>query len=280
MPPSCVGKITAMNKTLAFASLAALALLFHIPQALAWGGQGHRLVARLAETGLTAQARTEVAALLAGEPDSSLAGIASWADDLREHDADLGKRSAAWHYVNIAESGCRYERARDCPGGNCEVEALTVQTAILADRSLPAAQRLQALKFVVHLVGDAHQPLHAGYAKDKGGNTVQVNVDGKGSNLHSLWDSGLLRRTGLDEDALLARIGALPAPVSEQVSLPPPAAAWAEASCRIALSPGLYPASAKIDPAYFDTWTPVAEQQLRLAGVHLAGVLNAALGQA
>jgi hypothetical protein len=248
--------------------------------ALAWGRTGHMLVAELAESDLTPETRRQIDALLATEPGATLPNIASWADELRKNDADLGKRTAKWHYVNLGESDCRYDPPRDCRNGDCEVEALKTQTAILADRSLPAAQRLQALKFVVHLVGDTHQPLHSGYARDKGGNDVQVNVDGQGSNLHSLWDSGLLRHTGLDEDALLARIRALPVPAAgKQVSLPLPFAAWTEASCRIALSPGLYPGSAKIDQAYFDTWTPVAEQQLRLAGARLAGVLNAALGQ-
>ncbi|WDS37529.1 MAG: S1/P1 nuclease [Pseudoxanthomonas sp.] len=237
------------------------------------------LVAELAESDLTPAARRQIDALLATEPGATLPGIASWADELRKNDADLGKRTAKWHYVNLGESDCHYDPPRDCRNGDCEVEALKAQTAILADRTLPAAQRLQALKFVVHLVGDMHQPLHSGYASDKGGNDVQVNIDGRGSNLHSLWDSGLLRHTGLDDGALLAKIQALPRPdAGAGATSPPDPAPWAEASCRIALSPGLYPASAKIDQAYFETWTPVAEQQLRLAGVRLASVLNAALG--
>lgn len=266
-----------MNRTAVFASLAALALLLHIPQALAWGLTGHRLVAELAEPDLTPATRVQLDRLLASEPGATLPGIATWADELRKQDADLGKRSARWHYVNLGESHCHYDPPRDCRNGDCNVEAIKTQTAILADRSLPDAQRLQALKFVVHLIGDAHQPLHAGYAGDKGGNDRQVNVDGKGSNLHTLWDSGLLRRTGLDEDALLAQIRALPAPAEAEQPLPPPAAAWAQAACRIALAPGLYPPGAKIDQAYFDTWTPVAQRQLRLAGARLAQVLNAAL---
>ncbi len=269
-----------MNRSIVrpLAALLALTLTGAPSLALAWGRVGHTLVAELAENDLTPQTRRQIDALLATEPGATLASIASWADELRKEDADLGKRTAKWHYVNLGESDCHYDPPRDCRNGDCEVEALKTQTAILADRSLPATQRLQALKFVVHLVGDSHQPLHSGYAKDKGGNDVQINVDGTGSNLHALWDSGLLRHTGLDNDALLAQIRALPVPVGAEqpMPMPPPAAAWAEASCRIALSPGLYPASAKIDQAYFDTWTPVAEQQLRLAGVRLAAVLNAA----
>ncbi len=271
-----------MNRSIVrpLAALLALALSGAPSLALAWGRTGHQLVAQLAQYDLTPEARRQIDALLATEPGATLPGIASWADELRKQDADLGKRTAKWHYVNLGESDCHYDPPRDCRDGDCEVEALKAQTARLANRALPAAERLQALKFVVHLVGDTHQPLHSGYASDKGGNDIQVNIDGKGSNLHSLWDSGLLRHTGLDDDALLAQIRALPVPAGAEavMPLPPPSAAWAEASCRIALSPGLYPTGAKIDQAYFDTWTPVAKRQLRLAGVRLAALLNAALG--
>src|SRR5690606_36773485 len=78
-------------------------------------------------------------------------------------------------------------------------EAIRTQAAILADRERSDADRLQALKFVVHFVGDVHQPMHAGYARDRGGNTIQVNYRGRGSNLHSLWDSTLLGWRGMDE---------------------------------------------------------------------------------
>ncbi|MDQ7760033.1 S1/P1 nuclease [Xanthomonas sontii] len=249
--------------------------------AFAWGPLGHRLVADLADTQLTPQARAQVRTLLQGEPDPTLAGVANWADQLREHDPDLGKRSARWHYVNLAENDCHYEQTRDCPDGNCAVEALRRQAAILADRSQPQAARAQALKFVVHFAGDVQQPLHAGYARDKGANTVQIQFEGKGSNLHSLWDSGLLRSRGLDEQAYLAELEKqpLPAPSPAGSALPPPAAAWAEASCRIMLRPGFYPPGATLPADYVTTWRPVAEAQLRQAGADLAATLNAALGK-
>lgn len=251
--------------------LAAVLLLLAGPVG-AWGPQGHRLVAALAWTGLTPQARAEILVLLAGEPDPSLPGIANWADQLRAEDPDLGKRSASWHYVNLAEDGCRYEAARDCPGGNCVVGAIDRQLAILADYGQPLAARRQALKFVVHFVGDVHQPLHAGYGHDKGGNTVQVNLGGDGSNLHRLWDSGLLNTTGRDDADYLQHLQAL------TNGLDGGPADWAEASCRIAVQPGLYPAHAKIDDAYVQRWRPVAEAQLRHGGARLAAVLNQALG--
>lgn len=245
--------------------------------ASAWGALGHRLVASLAWDDLDPRVRAEITELLRGEAEPSLAGVATWADELRANDPDLGKRSAKWHYVNLGEHDCAYDAALACAGGDCVVEAIRRQAAILADRDRPRAERLQALKFVVHFVGDVHQPMHGGYARDKGGNDVQVSLtggttDGKGSNLHSLWDSGLLRTTGVDEAAYLTRLRALPLPVDLGGDAP----AWAEASCRIAVQ--AYPARPKIGATYVARWLPVAEAQLRRGGSHLAGVLNEALG--
>ena len=245
----------------------------------AWGPQGHRLVAALAWDDLDPQVRARITALLAGEPDATLPGIANWADQLRENDPDLGRRSARWHYVNIAEHGCEYDAGAACESGDCVVEAIRAQTAILADRTQPVEVRRQALKFVVHFVGDVHQPMHAGYGHDKGGNDVQIRMPGdgndeKGGNLHRLWDSGLLNTAGVGDDAYLQRLRALPLAVA--VSADP--AAWAEASCHIATRPGVYPARPRLEPDYVETWRPVAEAQLRRGGSHLAALLNRTLG--
>ncbi|ALN89973.1 S1/P1 Nuclease family protein [Lysobacter gummosus] len=261
------------------------ALLLALPlNALAWGPQGHRLVAELAWEGMTPAARAEAGKLLAGEPDPTLPGIANWADELRAHDPDLGKRSSKWHYVNLAEDECHYDAARDCPNGNCAVAAIAAQTAILADRSKSQADRLQALKFVVHLVGDVHQPLHAGYARDKGGNDFQLAIPGEperpggyGGNLHSLWDSSLLNTRKRNDAAYLAELRKIAVPTVTGAGLPADAAGWAEDSCKLMLQPGFYPPTHKLEPGYVATWRPLAETQLRLGGEHLAEVLNAAL---
>lgn len=258
--------------------LASLLMLAPAP-ALAWSAQGHRLVADIADQRLTPQARQQVQALLAGEPDPTLAGVAAWADELRREDPILGKRSARWHFVNLGESSCHYVPGRDCPDGNCVIEALKTQTALLADHRQPLAARRQALKFVVHLVGDIHQPMHAGYARDRGGNDYQVQFDGRGSNLHAVWDSGLLRSRHLGDAQYLQRLLALPAPKpAPTTTLPPPAEQWAEASCRIATAAGTYPRGHVLQAAdYLDRERPIAEAQLRLAGERLGAVLNAAL---
>lgn len=263
-----------MNRSL----LLVLALVLVAAPASAWGPRGHRLVAELAAAALTPAARAQVDLLLRGEPEPSLAGVANWADELRANDPDLGRRSAKWHYVNLGESGCRYDAARDCPGGDCVVEAIRAQTAILADRTQPLPARRQALKFVVHFVGDVHQPMHAGHAHDKGGNTVQLSIpdgsrDGRGSNLHALWDSGLFRDLGESEARHATRLQALPDIATGSAD----PAIWAQESCAIVLRPGVYPPRTKLDPDYIDTWRPVAERQIALGGRRLAALLNDAL---
>ena len=262
--------------------LAALLCAIAAP-AHAWGERGHRLVGHLAQAQLNDAARAEAERLLVGEEEAekrSLAGIATWADELRGSDPELGRRSARWHYVNIGEDQCRYEQEKHCPGGNCVVEAINDQAAILADRGNSDAARLQALKFVVHFVGDVHQPMHAGLGEDRGGNDFQVSLrdrspDGFGTNLHALWDSGLFR--GLrDEDAHRERLARLPAPGTTALD----AAGWAEESCALAMAPGVYPDGHVVGQDYVETWRPSAEERIALAGRRLAVLLNGLLAPA
>ncbi|HXH01097.1 MAG TPA: S1/P1 nuclease [Xanthomonadaceae bacterium] len=254
-----------------------LCLLLVVPaMAGAWGPLGHRLVGDLAQAELTPAAQREVVRLLADEPEPSLAGVSIWADQLRDTDPARFKATARWHYANLAENGCDYQPLRDCKGG-CVVGAIEDQTRLLADRSMPWQQRIDALKFVVHFIGDIHQPLHGGYARDRGGNRHQVNYRDKGDNLHWLWDSLLL--DDLDQRAYLRKLQALPLVVPRPSSvLPPDAAGWVRESCSFVVAPGFYPASHVIDANYIAMSRPLAEERLRRAGARLAEVLNAALG--
>lgn len=260
-----------------FVVLCILLLLAAPSPASAWGPLGHRLVARLAEYQLTPVARAEALRLLALEQHGSLADVANWADELRENDPDLGRRSAPWHYVNIGEHDCAYDAARDCPDGDCIVEAINAHAAILADGSRSDAERLQALKFVVHFVGDVHQPLHAGFARDRGGNTFQIQHAGRGSNLHALWDTPVLRSRGVDETVHYwwLRISRPSLPATPFSAVAP--ADWAAEACRFVLQPGFYPDSRNVGNDYLRRYLPTAERQLQRGGTRLAEVLNATL---
>lgn len=247
------------------------------PAANAWGVQGHDTTGAIADMRLSGPARGEVARLLAGEPDPTLAGVANWADQIRNSDPDLGKISAPWHYVNIADNGCVYDPAVNGNDGQNVIEALRRQTAILADKSGSVADRRQALKFIVHFVGDINQPMHAGYARDRGGNEVKVQYLGRNTNLHSVWDSKMLDTRHASDADEVQRLLALPAPNLPPAQPDTDPVRWAEDSCRIVLSPGVYPASSTIGDDYTRQFLPVAESQLRLAGEQLGQLLNAVL---
>lgn len=231
----------------------------------AWGAEGHRLIGDLAESQLTPVARTEVSRLLAAEPGATLSSIATWADEIRS------RETASWHYVNLPPGNCSYERARDCDDGQCAVEALIAQVEVLKSKA-PDEQRLTALKWVVHLVGDVHQPLHAGFKGDKGGNLYQVQAFGRGTNLHSLWDGALIRNRAGGLEALRAAT-ATPGVAAAEA---PRAGPWAAESCKIVETPGFY-SGRFIDQSYLDQWDPVLVGRLKAAAQRLAATLNGAL---
>ena len=149
-------------------------------------GRRPRVIGLVAERMLTPEARTRVAAILALEPGATLASVSSWADLTRD------RSTAAWHFVQHAAGiGLPLPAPSRCPGANCVVGAVTTQVRRLA--SSTGQDQLEALKYVVHLVGDVHQPLHAGFADDRGGNSYQLQAFGMGTNLHAVWDNALVR---------------------------------------------------------------------------------------
>ena len=248
---------------LKLSSALALVLSLTAPLAHAWGTQGHQVIALIAEQRLTSKAKEQTQRLLALEPGATLASISTWADEHRN------PTTAAWHYVNFPKNTCTYDAARDCPDGNCVVAAIDRQLETLASDA-PDDKRLTALKYVVHLVADVHQPLHAGYGEDRGGNTYQLQAFMRGSNLHALWDMGLIKNLDMDNEALVTKLGpvSLPSNVA-QLS----AAGIAEESCRIVGAPGFYP-ERKVGADYIERFTPVMEQRLVTAANRLAAILN------
>lgn len=237
--------------------------------ALAWGVLGHRTVAQLAQKRLTPAAQAQVDRLLAVTGAHRLADIATWPDELRDLDPELGKRTAKLHYINFRSRDCIYDPPRDCAGNQCVVWAIGHYAAILGDRSRSDTERAQALSFVVHFVGDVHQPLHASYRNDKGGNDYQVRWHGRGTNLHKIWDTTMLNSTGLSYQALANQLAANAPAVPQGTP-----AQWAEESCRIVRDDGVYPPTRNIDQAYVVRELPVAEERLREAGARLAALLN------
>jgi nuclease S1 len=260
--------------------------------AQAWGVQGHRLVARVAANHLTPAARQNVTWLLAPE---SLADVASWADEYL-----VGvQQTAPWHYVNIPPAAAAYDRDRDCPRQpgvavgaradawrDCVVDRIRYNEERLADTTLDRADRAIALKFLVHFVGDVHQPLHAS-AIERGGNGILVRVFGSDTcggdparqspcNLHGVWDTQLIAHRALTDRAFLR---ALEQRVAAERLMARPAgtpAEWAIESLKLS-NAVMLPQKGDVDDAYYRKHIVTIEQRLALGGTRLAQLLNRAL---
>lgn len=268
---------------LAFLLICLLLSGFSPLPARAWGGQGHKLVAMVAADHLTPVARSNVEALLGAE---TLADVASWPDAYRP----LETQTALWHYVSIPVESDAYNRDRDCPTQpnvklgstgdvwrDCVVDRILFFESRAADTTLDYPDRATALKYLVHFIGDLHQPFHA-YGPERGGNGITVVEFGSAAcgnrpcNLHAVWDSGLIQHRQLSDADYLALLekGIRSSP---PVATPDDPAAWAARSHALAIQAAV-PQNGAVDQAYFDREIPVVDQQLQLAGLRLAAVLN------
>jgi len=182
-----------------------------VPHAQAWGCKGHQTVALIAEKHLTPEARQLVDRLLSENPadakikqycgDSvrdAMASASTWADDVRSE-----KRNGPWHYIDIPRGAKRGSVDAYCGEGGCVTRALAEQLAILKDTHADPAKRTDALRYIIHFIGDLHQPLHSTTNDDEGGNCVPLKYfrrkphernNSYSPNLHSIWDSAILER--------------------------------------------------------------------------------------
>ncbi len=160
------------------------------PSVAAWGPNGHRIVGQIAENHLTEAARKGIAELVGR---ASLAQISTWADEIKSDPS--WRHASPWHYINVPP-GQAPESARRSSRGDV-VDAIQRFEGVLRDREAGKKERVDALRFLVHLVGDVHQPLHAGYASDRGGNDIRVRWFGESTNLHTVWDENLVEHRRL-----------------------------------------------------------------------------------
>lgn len=157
--------------------------------ALAWGSLGHRTVAYLASLYITPEATTFTNHLLNGQDISE---AALFPDKVAHIPAFAYSRG--WHYIDANDDPprvCGINMTRDCPLSapeGCVVSAIANHTSRVMDADLPRFLRGQSLRFVLHFIGDVHQPLHT-EKEDRGGNGIEVVFDGKHTNLHSVWDT-------------------------------------------------------------------------------------------
>jgi hypothetical protein len=255
-------------------------LLCMAAQSWAWGREGHRLTALVAEQYLTPQAKAQVALLLKKE---SLADVAPWADSYRQDHAE----TAPWHFVDIPLAQSKFDRNRDCPVSkadpkspwrDCVTDRILYFEGRLGDTSLSPQERAFALKFLVHLIGDIHQPFHA-LGDARGGNEIAVSFLGSSQcdsyhcNLHGVWDDMLIEEQGLSEKKYIERLlKEIKDNQWERMAGGEPTT-WANISHHYAVE-AMMTNGALITREYVAEESKIVDAQLALGGLRLARVLN------
>ena len=277
-------------------------------EARAWGDEGHRIIGRIALPLLTPQARARVDALLAADTDTLTApdfvSRTTWADRWRDSDRNSTKirytATQQWHFVDIELTKPDISEAcagPDLPAGtpasagpaqDCVLDKVQQFAAEIAAPETSQAERILALKYLLHFTGDLHQPLHAADNHDRGGNDVLV-LFGRhrvASKLHAYWDTAVVERIGRDEDAVASELAASYADRRAGWEQGQPAE-WAQESfaaardVAYALPTSTVPdehgtPAYVLDEAYGMRAEDTARQQLAKAGFRLAALINAA----
>jgi len=296
-----------VNRTTAGVCLAALALLTGSAPAQAWGPEGHEIVALIAQQRMAPATRAAVAHLLASDRDPltahDIASEATWADAYRDSGADRDDRgyhrTAPWHYVDLElhrpdlDWACWGRKplpvatpASRGPGRDCVIDKIGQFQAELASPATAPQERLLALKFLLHLVGDLHQPLHAADDHDHGGNDVRVSGLGRRvERLHHAWDTTFVRDLGRDPSAVAAQLDRHITDGQRRRWCAGTPTDWAWQSWRLARDDayGRLPGGRGVqhlDRSYRDHADAIVARQLSAAGVRLAWLLDRALGQA
>jgi hypothetical protein len=251
-----------------FISLSVLILQAFV--CLAWGPTGHRVIGHVAEEHLSPKARKAVQEILGHE---SLAMASTWMDEVRSDTAYDHTRD--WHWVTIPD-GETYAQSEKNPKGDV-VEAIDRMKASLKDRSTSLEDKRRDLRFLIHLIGDLHQPLHVGRGDDRGGNQFQVRWMKQGSNLHRVWDSGIIDLQELSYTELAQSLAPVTAREKGEWQRGS-SAQWAEEAMQ--WRPQIYAVEKGDELGYeysYLNW-PLVKDQLRKGGVRLARVLNEIFG--
>lgn len=252
--------------------LISICLLFPllIAQAYAWGQNGHRVVGFVAEKHLSKKAKKKLMRIL---EENSLAEVSVWMDEIRSDDAY--DHTHDWHWVTVP-GDMRYEDTEKNPKGDIIMKIEELVEALKAGNLAPEKEQ-EYLKYLVHLVGDLHQPLHVGTGEDKGGNDVKVAWFGDRSNLHRVWDSEMIDSKDLSFTEIARFLGE-PSKAHIREWQSTGVRDWANES--MSYRPQVYdiPENGRMGYRYMYENYDTVEQRLLQAGVRLAGLLNEIYG--
>ena len=304
MNSSCIS--TSRFSHLGFLAVLAASALAAPGFAYAWGDEGHEIVAQIADHYLSPDVRTKINALLAtdtsGLTDQDIAHEATWADKYRDSDRTTThvhyNQTHNWHFVDMElaqpnlDTACfghpaikPGSPASEGPPRDCVVDKIDQFIAELKSPDTAPPERLQALQFLLHLVGDVHQPLHASDDHDAGGNSKKVSAQGlHAGKLHHYWDTEFVAQLGTDPTVVAQQLVSQITPDQKSAWSQGSASDWAQESFQIAKDQvyGKLPApdskgTYALDPEYVQNSTQIAGVQLSKAGVRLAAILNDAL---
>lgn len=247
------------------------------PVAWSWSATGHMLVCDIAWREFQPGTRKAVMRLLRDHTDyTGFDRSCTWADTVRDREAYEYTRPH--HYINAPRTALVVRPRRDCGSEGCVLSAIETHRGVLAANG-PGAERARSLMFLAHYVGDVHQPMHVSYADDRGGNDARVRFFGEETNLHFLWDGGLIAPRG--ENPRTRQLGRrLHSSITvdqrrDWVAVSDPTA-WANESFQITRRE-IYPAFKRgrdYDEAYYERYHPVVLQRIKMAGVRLGYLLN------
>jgi S1/P1 Nuclease len=248
--------------------LLALAALVIASPAAAWGPVGHRVTGAIADENLSGLARANVQLLIGTE---TLAEAATYPDEMKSDPSPFWQKTAnPWHYVTVA-NGTTYKPTM-APAEGDAITALDRFTKTLRDQKASIEDRRVALRFIVHIIGDLHQPLHVGRGDDRGGNDTPVSFFNRSTNLHSLWDSGLIEHEKLSYSELA---NFLSRSITSQDVI-----AWSDMrpgtwmTESIKLRETIYPNDPKLSWSYAYQHKAALDDRLKKAGVRIAAYLN------
>jgi len=243
--------------------------------AWAWGPQGHEVVALIAGKHLAGPARAEASRLLGG--GAGMVHDSNWADEIRDRRRD----TSSWHYVDIPLAARSYDPRRDCRRGDCVVAQIEKDAALLANRRLGDSARREALRFLIHLTADLHQPLHAEDNDDRGGNQIRVSIGRQRATLHRVWDGEVVEALGRDTSGIAGRIDQSLSPQERKSWSQGTPAQWANEAHAIARD-RIYPPlqgryELRLPRDYALRQAEITRMQLAKAGLRLAFLLNTSL---
>jgi hypothetical protein len=251
--------------------------LFASEPAHAWGPAGHQIVCAIAWDGLTPNVQSRAKRILHLKTRDQFANLCTWADEYRI----WNPQTSGWHYVHVPPGATSVDVERDCSGtAACAIVKIVEEARTLKDHE-PGIGRAMTLKFLMHFVGDIHDPLHASYARDDSGVQLRGTFLGRPMSFHAVWDNAILEADGRSVEQLTADLEKEITPADRKNWAAAKPLDWANESLAIALAPStgyaLHGNTFDLGDDYARRNLPIVLRRLKQAGVRLAVTLNDAL---